>query len=273
MPAATGLQVAILIFAFQFVVLFAAGVAADSLPWLREAYVSQDQFTTFGLAAVALSAISPLRRYCIAEFKRLIPTDAGREIALVALASTAIPFALLGATVLGAFAAGEPGSLPSRLPSVDSAAEWERALSPAGLVKAVAIYWSLGPIVEELVFRGFLYRAWERQWGWIPSVFLTSACFGLIHPYNFIGSFLTSVVLICILRRTGTLRACILVHMAYNILVSWPLLGQVLLTIEGRDVNRMSTWSAELASLVFVAVALPAYLAMSRRDAREAVVR
>lgn len=273
MPAASGLQVAILIFAFQIVVLFATGVAVDSLSWPREAYASLDQLSTFGLAAVALSVTAPLRRYCIAEIRRPIPPDAGREIALVALASTAIPFALIGATVLGAFAAGEPGSLPSRLPGVDPAAEWERALSPEGLAKAVAINWILAPIVEELVFRGFLYRAWERQWGWIPSIFLTSACFGLFHYHNFTGSFLASVVLICILRRTGTLRACILVHMAYNILVSWPLLGQVLLTIDGREASRMSAWGLELASLVFVAIALPAYLAMSRRDARDAVIR
>jgi membrane protease YdiL (CAAX protease family) len=140
-------------------------------------------------------------------------------------------------------------------------------------LKLVLISWFIGPIVEELVFRGLLYRAWERQWGWIPSLFLTSACFGLFHLHNFTATFLASVVLICLLRRTGTLRATILAHMAVNILVSWPLLGQVLLTLEGREISRMSTWSVELASLVFVSIALPAYLVMSRTDAREAALR
>lgn len=273
MPAATGFQVAILIFAFQIVVLFATRMAADGLSWPRDSDVRLDQFAIFGLAAAALILIAPLRRYCIGELRRPIPPDAGRETLLIALAAATIPFAISGAVVLGAFAAGEPGALPSRLPSVDPAAEWARALSPAGMMKAVMINWILAPIIEELIFRGFLYRAWERQWGWIPSLVLTSACFGLFHYYNFTGSFLASVVLICVLRRTGTLRASILVHAAFNVLVSWPLLGQVLLDIAGREASRMSTWSAELASLVFVAVALPAYLAMSRRDAREAVIR
>lgn len=273
MPAATGFQVAILVFAFQIVVLFAARLAADGLSWPRESYASLDQYITFGLAAVSLFAIAPIRRRCLGELGRRIPPGAGREIALVALAAAAIPFALTGAVVLGAFAAGEPGSLPSRLPALDPAAEWARALSPAGAMKAVIISAILAPLVEELVFRGFLYRAWERQWGWVPSAFLTSACFGMFHYYNFAGSFLASVVLICVLRRTGTLRAPILVHAAFNVLVSWPLLGQVLLGLDGREFSRISAWSAELASLVFVAVALPAYLAMSRRDARDAVIR
>jgi hypothetical protein len=107
----------------------------------------------------------------------------------------------------------------------------------------------------------------------MPSLILTSACFGLFHPHNIVSAFLGSVVYICVLRRTGTLRASILVHMAFNVLISWPLLGQVLLTLEGREINRMSTWGVELASLVFVSIALPAYLAMSRYDVREAALR
>jgi hypothetical protein len=86
-------------------------------------------------------------------------------------------------------------------------------------------------------------------------------------------TFLGSIVFICLLRRTGTIRACILAHMAFNFLISWPLLGQYLLTLEGRELARMSTWTAELASLVFVVIALPVYLALSRADVRAAGAR
>ena len=273
MPSASGFQVAILIFAFQFFAMLVARLASSPLDWPGESFELLGQLVTFALAITALFAITPLRRFCRDELRRELSPGTGIEIAIVAPAKAAIPFAVAGAIVLWAFASGESGTLPSKLPSADPAKAWEWTLSPMGLARMVILSWFVGPVIEELVFRGILYRAWERQWGWVPSMFLTSACFGLFHPHNLVASFLGSVVYICILRRTGTLRACILVHMAYNILVSWPLLGQVLLTIDGREASRMSAWGLELASLVFVAVALPAYLAMSRRDARDAVIR
>jgi len=273
MPAASGFQVAILIFAFQFFAMLVARLAAAPMDWTGESFEFLGQVVTFGLAITALLAITPLRRYCHDELGRGLPPGTGIELAIIAPAKAAIPFAVAGAIVLWAFAAGESGTLTSRLPFADPQDAWEWTLSPMGLARMVVLSWFVGPVIEELVFRGILYRTWERQWGWVPSLFLTSACFGLFHPYHFVSSFLGSVVYICVLRRTGTLRACILVHMAYNILVSWPLLGQVLLTIDGREASRMSAWGLELASLVFVAIALPAYLAMSRRDARDAVIR
>jgi membrane protease YdiL (CAAX protease family) len=272
MPA-TGFQIAILIFALHFFVLFAIRVGSERLSWPQDPYADLYNFVTFGLLMLALLAIAPIRRYCQEELRRPIPPNGGREAALVTTGMVAIPFAMAGTTVLAAFAAGEPALLPSKLLSADPIQSWERSLSFMGAMKILFISCFAAPIVEELLFRGLLYRAWERQWGWIPSLVLTSLCFGLFHIHNFIATSLISVVLICMLRRTGTLRATILAHMGFNFLVSWPFMGHLLLTIEGRDINRMSTWSAELASLVFVAVALPAYLAMSRRDAREAVVR
>jgi membrane protease YdiL (CAAX protease family) len=273
MPATSGFQVAILIFAFQFFAMLATRFAAARLDWPREWYEFLGQVIVFGLAVAVLLVVAPLRRFCLDELRRPLPQGSGREVAGVALAKLAIPFGVAGAIVLGAFAAGEPATLPAKLLSTDPARAWERTFTAEGVVNMVILTWFVGPIVEELVFRGFLYRAWERQWGWIPSLFLTSACFGLFHPHHIVSSFLGSVVYVCVLRRTGTLRASILVHVAFNVLISWPLLGQVLLTLEGREISRMSTWGVELASLVFVSIALPAYLVMSRHDAREAAPR
>ena len=273
MPLVSGFQIAILVFALHFLVLFSIRIAGDRIVWLNNPQQDLYSFVVFGLAIVALCAIAPVRRYCRQELQRPIPVGGRREAALVTAGMLAIPFAVAGATILGAFAAGEPAMLASRLLSADPMQSWERTLSLMGAMKLLVISCLVAPIVEELVFRGFLYRAWERQWGWVPSLFLTSFCFGLFHVHNFIATFLLSVALVCLLRRTGTLRTTILAHMAFNLAVSWPLLGHVLLTLEGRDINRMSTWSLELASLVFIAVALPAYLAMSRDDVREAAIR
>lgn len=273
MTGAGGFQIAFLIFAFQFLAMLVTRFAATKLGWPRDSYEMLGQIILFSLAIVTILAISPIRRFCREELRRPLLPGGRREVAIVTLAKVAIPFGIAGAVVLGAFASGEPGALPSKLMTNDPREAWKSTLSFAGFVRIVILGFIIGPIVEELVFRGILYRAWERQWGWMPSLILTSACFGLYHPTHVISAALASVVFICILRRTGTLRASILVHMGFNMLVSWPLFGQLLTTIEGRDINRMSTWSLELASLVFIAVALPAYLAMSRADVREAAIR
>jgi len=273
MTGASGFQIAFLIFAFQFLVMLVTRFAAAKLGWPRDSYELLGQIILFALAIVTILAIPPIRRLCRDELQRPLPPGGRREVAVVTLVKVAIPFGIAGAVVLGAFASGEQGTLPSRLMTNDPREAWESTLSLAGFARIVILGFIVGPIIEELVFRGLLYRAWERQWGWMPSLFLTSACFGLYHPYHVVSATLGSVVFICILRRTGTLRASILVHMGFNMLISWPLFGQLLTTIEGRDINRMSTWSLELASLVFIAVALPAYLAMSRTDVRETAIR
>lgn len=273
MPAATGFQVAILIFAFQFFTALIASRAVSHLSWPRANLEFMGQLVLFSLAIVVLAAVPALRRSCIEQLRRPLPPGGFLETAAVTLGKLAIPFAVSGAVVVWAFALGEPSLLATKLRSTDPLKAWEWTLSPAGLVRLIAISWIVGPVVEELVFRGFLYRAWERQWGWIPALVLTSACFALFHPTHMVSAFLGSVVFVCLLRRTGTLRASILTHMAFNFLISWPLLGQYLFTLEGRELARMSTWTAELASLMFVVIALPVYLALSRADARTAAAR
>jgi len=273
MSTASGFQVAILVFAFQFFAALITARAASHLSWPRENLEMLGQFILFALAIVTLALVPALRRFCLEELRRPFPPGGFLETAAVSLGKLAIPFAVSGAFVIWAFAVGEPSLLASMLLTADPMKAWERTLSPAGLVRMVVVSWVVGPIVEELVFRGLLYRAWERQWGWIPALVLTSTCFALFHPDRMVATFLSSVIYICLLRRTGTLRAAILMHMAFNFFVSWPFLGQYLLTLEGRELARMSTWAAELASLVFVAIALPVYLALSRVDVRTAAAR
>ncbi len=273
MPTASGFQVAILIFAFQFFTALIASRAVSQMSWPRANLEFMGQLILFSLAIAVLAAVPALRRFCLGELRRPLPPGGFLETSAVTLGKLAIPFAVSGAIVVWTFALGEPSLLATKLRSTDPLEAWKSTLSLAGLVRMIAISWIIGPVVEELVFRGLLYRAWERQWGWIPALILTSACFALFHPSHMVSAFLGSVVYVCLLRRTGTLRAGILMHMAFNFLVSWPLLGQYLLTLEGRELARMSTWTAELASLVFVAVALPVYLALSRTDVRTAAAR
>ncbi len=273
MPTASGLQIAFLVLAFQFFAMLVAASASARFSWPRESLEFLGQLATFGLAAAVLLGVGSLRASCARELARRLPANALPELAIVALAKAAVPFAIVGAIVLWAFANGDPARIQSHIRQVDAAAAWEWTLSPPGIIRLAVLSWVAGPIIEELVFRGFLYRAWERQWGWVPSLVLTSAVFSLFHPAAMASAFLGSVVYVCVLRRTGSLRGCILVHMAYNVLVSWPVLGRFLFAERGLEASRLSAWSVALACLVFVAVALPIYLGLARTDAHGADAR
>ena len=73
----------------------------------------------------------------------------------------------------------------------------------------------VGPPIEELVFRGLLYRAWANQWGALVAAVLTSALFAAYHP-NFLAAFSSAILFVCLVRRTGSLWASISVHAFTN---------------------------------------------------------
>jgi len=82
---------------------------------------------------------------------------------------------------------------------------------------------SLGPLMEELFFRGFLYPVVARRFGMVVAIVITSVAFGLIHAAQlaFAGGlvliiFLVGVVLTIVRAKTGSVAASFVVHVAYN---------------------------------------------------------
>ena len=76
----------------------------------------------------------------------------------------------------------------------------------------------LAPIVEEIIFRGWLYGKLRARMSMVPAILIVSVLFGLMHfQWNVgVNVFALSVVL-CILREiTGTIYAGILTHMIKN---------------------------------------------------------
>jgi membrane protease YdiL (CAAX protease family) len=268
MPSVSGFQIAFFIFAFEFFSMVLASWLSTAIGWPARRFELLGQTTGSLLAALAILAVRPLRRFCVRELARPMPAGSFRELACVSLGQVTIPFALVGLSVAWAFAIGVPEQITSRIRLGDPDEHWAWTLSPPGLFRMIILSWFAGPVIEEILFRGFLYRAWEAQWGWVLSVVLTSVCFGLVHPANMVATGLGSVVLVCVLRRFGTLRACILVHMLFNVIISWPFLGHVLFTAPEGDPIRLCTWALPLACLALVAAALPAYVWLSRKDAR-----
>jgi membrane protease YdiL (CAAX protease family) len=91
----------------------------------------------------------------------------------------------------------------------------------AYLVSIFAV--TLGPLMEELFFRGFLYPVLARRMGAVWAVILTALPFGLIH-YKQYGDawsavlviFLVGVVLTTVRAVSKSVGASFLVHVGYN---------------------------------------------------------
>ena len=82
---------------------------------------------------------------------------------------------------------------------------------------------SLGPLMEELFFRGFLYPVLARRLGVGMGVFLTALGFGLLHAMQLgfawgpiLIIFLVGVVLTIVRAASHSVAASFLVHVAYN---------------------------------------------------------
>lgn len=76
------------------------------------------------------------------------------------------------------------------------------------------------PIAEEIFFRGFVLRGLSGSWGFVPALVVSSALFAALHshPGIIIPVFVTALLLGGLYRYTGSVRPCIAVHAAQNLL-------------------------------------------------------
>ncbi|PKI54625.1 hypothetical protein CRG98_024976 [Punica granatum] len=77
------------------------------------------------------------------------------------------------------------------------------------------------PLLEELVYRGFLLRSISRTMKWHQAVLLSSAIFSAIHfsGENSLQLFIIGCVLGCCYCWTGDLKSSVLVHSLYNAMI------------------------------------------------------
>ncbi len=86
----------------------------------------------------------------------------------------------------------------------------------------------LAPVCEEIVFRGCLFGGLWSRIGFWPATLLSSAVFSSIHHYGVAGSvgvFGIGVAACVLFRHTKSLKGPMLVHAAYNFLITlavWP---------------------------------------------------
>lgn len=94
-----------------------------------------------------------------------------------------------------------------------------------GLAFTLASACLLGPIAEEILYRGVLFRSCRNPLGVVPAALLSSAMFALLHFYDGYG--LASVGIFgfsCALlySGTGSLSTVIALHMLYNTAIKIP---------------------------------------------------
>jgi membrane protease YdiL (CAAX protease family) len=109
-----------------------------------------------------------------------------------------------------------------RTPEIET--PFERMLADPVSRVAIAIFGvTLAPVVEELLFRGFLQPVLVAAAGVFPGIFLTSVLFGGLHLAQNAGQwqsgFLIAIVgfVLGVIRHiSGSTRASAITHIAYN---------------------------------------------------------
>ena len=135
------------------------------------------------------------------------------------------PVVLVGAVMM-ALAALAPGSLLAelslRLHPADP--EWlahyaqNLPHTPAQIAVAFAAVVLVGPLAEELVFRGLVHRVFSRTWGPWPAIVASALVFGLIHrePWYLFGLVAVGLMLAFVWEATRSLTACWVAHAVHN---------------------------------------------------------
>jgi len=203
---ASGIQITFLSFAVLLLAVPLSMGIGEALGSSKEEATFIGRFVPFVLGAVALVAFPSLRRHATEFLSNPIGHEYRGEVALAALSNLGVAFAAVGGVSLWYWLTEGNAALEQHIKSAPADQQMAQAFSPLGLLMDVFLAALVAPILEELLFRGFLYRAWERQWGWFASMLLTSTLFGLYHPH-FAAAFASSIVFVCVLRRTSSLRA------------------------------------------------------------------
>jgi membrane protease YdiL (CAAX protease family) len=92
---------------------------------------------------------------------------------------------------------------------------------------------TVAPVVEETIFRGYIYPVIARSWGISAGVAVTGVLFGMLHarqlwggPWQIAALVFVGIVLTFVRASTRTVLASFLVHTSYNSF-------QVILTLIG----------------------------------------
>jgi uncharacterized protein len=76
----------------------------------------------------------------------------------------------------------------------------------------------VGPMLEEITFRGILLPRWTHRWGLPAGVLTSSALFAIVHPDPF-GAFVFGVAMCILYLKSQSLTLPIVCHGIYNLVI------------------------------------------------------
>jgi hypothetical protein len=133
-------------------------------------------------------------------------------------------FALIAGTALAAISDLGEVVLHRWIPDSLPITEFFKDRPSALLLGAFGIL--VAPLMEELLFRGFLYPALARWTGTVVSVIITASAFTLLHGAQLGYSwapllliFVVGITLTVTRARTNSVATCVIVHMTYNFIL------------------------------------------------------
>lgn len=103
--------------------------------------------------------------------------------------------------------------------------ELERILesSRAAALITATLAFATAPLVEEVIYRGVLYSAFQRAIGLVPAIVVVASMFAGLHVWQYwpnAGAIsaiaLLSVALTIVRARTGRLLPCFVIHLVFN---------------------------------------------------------
>jgi uncharacterized protein len=143
----------------------------------------------------------------------------------------------------------------------------------AGSLPAVLATCVLAPVLEEMLFRGVLLRAFLNQYGRWEAIAYSALFFGVAHlnVYQFLLAFSLGLLLGWLFERSRSLIPCIAMHAAFNTSVVALQLGKEQGSESRIHEMAVSAWPLALAAAAIGAIVLRRIFVRSSRTAADVV--
>ena len=91
----------------------------------------------------------------------------------------------------------------------------------------------VGPLHEEVFFRGVLYQTLRTKLSWVPSTLLCIAAFASLHdpPAQMTGALLLGLVTCYVMEKRWSITECFAIHAAHNFFVLAERIGYEYVTM------------------------------------------
>lgn len=88
-----------------------------------------------------------------------------------------------------------------------------------GMVSMLLLAGMLGPLTEEMLFRGVLFHWLRNRWAFLPAALASSLIFGIVHVEIPIitATFVLGLICAWIYERSGSIWTAVVVHAVNNI--------------------------------------------------------